>query len=97
MAYGEWNGMGLHDAGFRQLFERENVLNSDWYQARLDSAQKAAISHWKARAAYLDIQTPDAEILKKRARAAEELRRVSSSQYRQSLVGTIGRDPRLRP
>ena len=35
MAHGDYEGMGLSDPRFRELFDREAVLASDWYQERL--------------------------------------------------------------
>ena len=87
---------------FRALFTREAVLASDWYAERL-AAQQAedvrqatngvlALEHFLARADNAEA----AERLGLAARLAEakaEAKRAASHAYRQSLVGTIGRQP----
>ncbi|MDF1754169.1 MAG: hypothetical protein P1U89_15400 [Verrucomicrobiales bacterium] len=35
MAYGHWEGKQVTDPEVRELFDREKVLSSDWYRARL--------------------------------------------------------------
>ena len=37
MAFGEYEGMKVSDTEFRELFSREKVLASDWYQARIEA------------------------------------------------------------
>jgi hypothetical protein len=34
LAHGSWEGRGLKDRAFRELFDRDSVLRSDWYQER---------------------------------------------------------------
>lgn len=98
MRDGHYEGKTLADKEFRALFDRQTILASDWYQARLDSAQAAAIEIAQRHCDYLSRQTHTFEGLAAlRAEAEAELARVSSKEYRQSLVGTIGRDPTFRP
>lgn len=97
MRDGEWNGLTLKDAEFRKLFDRETILQSDWYRARLDAAQAVSIENWERHSRNLADQSAGDDLEEKRALAAAELQRVSSAAYRESLVGTIGRDPHLRP
>lgn len=97
MKDGQWEGRTLKDPVFRKLFDREAILRSEWYQARLDAAQAVAIETWKKHLAYLDRQTGFGEGLEeRRSHAAAGLKRASSNEFRKSLVGTIGRDPNLR-
>ncbi len=37
IVHGNWQGHGMKDAAFRELFDREAVMQSAWYQARLHS------------------------------------------------------------
>jgi hypothetical protein len=37
MAHGEYEGKTIHDPAIRQLFDRETVMSSDWYAARLEA------------------------------------------------------------
>jgi hypothetical protein len=82
MAHGEYQGMSENDAAFRNLFTRESLLASDWYDARLRAKQAQDISLWKR---HVEASPSDAA----RAKLAE----VSTQQYLRSLVGTIGADP----
>lgn len=102
MATGDWNGHGLDSPEVRSMFQRDALLASDWYQARLDSKQKADIHIWNhhIRSLHLILDNPatadiaDRMDLTNRMRAAEnELARVSSPGYRTSLIGTLGRQP----
>ncbi len=100
MRDGEWEGKTIHDPEFRAMFTLENVLTSDWYQARVDSVQQQAKDHWEARVAYLDEQARSGtagNLKEKQARARKLLDMVSSPDYRKTLVGTIGRDTAFRP
>ncbi len=45
MATGESDGMTLHDERFRRLFDREDVLKSDWYRARLEAQCASDATH----------------------------------------------------
>lgn len=93
-------GWTLSSPEFRQLFTRESVLASDWYAARLDAKCDQDMAHQRrgldklrefasaegnrrvANRLNLDLRIADAEA---------ELARMSDPKYRQSLVGTIGR------
>lgn len=102
MAYGEYEGKGLDSEEIRSLFTRESMLNSDWYQARLASQQEKDIQSWSASVDYLthflskQSHTSVAERLDIASRltaAKQELERVSSKNYTDTLVGTLGRNP----
>lgn len=101
MAHGESaEGWGLHSPEFREMFTAESVLASDWYNARLDAKQASDIARTETGiAAMRDFCSKDAN-----AEAAErigleaslteaqsELDRLTSAQYRQALIGTLGR------
>lgn len=95
MRDGSYEGMTLQSPELRALFDRDTVLASDWYKARLDAAQNAAVTRWEKQKVYIDglneRSTPD--LAEKRAFIKSELARLSSDAFRQTLVGTIGRDP----
>ena len=40
MAYGQYEGMSINDPELRELFTRENLIKSDWYQQRIEAKQK---------------------------------------------------------
>jgi len=102
MAKGTWNGHGLDSPEVRSMFHRDALLASDWYHARLDSKQQEDIRIWNHHIRSLDliVENPAMEDiaarmdLTNRMRVANaELARVSSSEYRTSLIGTLGRQP----
>lgn len=93
-------GWKLDTAEFRAMFTRESVLASDWYAARLDAQQAADIAHQQTGINRLrefceaegNVRVADRLNMDARIAEAEaELARVSSQQYRESLIGTIGR------
>lgn len=103
MAHGaSAEGWTLHSPEFRALFEREAILASDWYAARLDAKQAAAASRAQAGLEALQkfITTPGNEEpsvrldVPKRIEAAQaEYDKFSSDAYRAGIVGTVGRQP----
>jgi phosphoenolpyruvate carboxykinase (diphosphate) len=99
MRDGAWEGKTLTDPDFRALFDREAILRSDWYSERLDAYQRVAVARWDRHCQYLESFGEDTtpEVAAVRSRARSERERVGSSAYREALVGTIGRDPRLMP
>jgi len=104
MAYGEYEGKGLNDPEVRALFTREAMLESDWYQARLDAKVKVDQALWERHIAYLQgfLAKPNYQSELRRLRIQERLSKaksirdhVNSPAYRESLVGMIGTDPVL--
>ena len=102
MAYGEYEGKGLESEEIRNLFTRDALLESDWYQARLLSQQKQDIESCKAHINYLEnflTKKSHADIANrldinsKLRRTKERLTEVSSNEYPSRLVGTLGRQP----
>jgi hypothetical protein len=105
MANGEHQGKTIEDPEIRNLFTRESLVASDWYQRRLTEKRHRDIDHWKAfeqriaeqieasshrgGAGSIDLQT--------RLQYAEQMRaNAESANYEQELVGTLGADP-MRP
>ena len=97
-------GWHLDSPEFRALFERENILASDWYNARLDAKVARDRKHADKAHAALEkfINTPGNEGVVERISARERLAEVEAAQahyasdaYRASLVGTLGLQPEL--
>lgn len=104
MATGEYEGKDAQHPEIRAMFSRENLLKSDWYRKRLTAKQKVDAALWTRHLAYLDsmLQKPThrdvaarLNLTERRKLAATELQRVSSAQYMESLIGSIGVDPAL--
>ena len=102
MAYGQWEGHGLDAPEVRDMFTREVLLQSDWYQARLQSKQDWDAMMWGRHAVSLRhvIENPaNADVterlqLETRLKQAEaEQARVKTPAYLEALIGTIGRQP----
>jgi len=102
MAEGEFDGKGVEHDDIRDLFDREAMLASDWYQDRLKAKQAADIARWKSHLAYLTEFLADennansAQALQVNARkeyVEGELAKAESPEYLKSLVGTSGLDP----
>lgn len=107
MAQGAYEGKDAHDAGIRRLFTRKALLASDWYRERLQAQQRGDERLWKRHLASVEaalapggtgrLAPVQAELHRRRDLAAAMLQRVSSPGYVETLVGTIGLDPRLAP
>ena len=101
MAHGDWEGKDETHPDVRGLFSRDAMLTSDWYAARLDAKQQRDVARWERHVAYLAEQKPGRganpkDLKARRQQAESELQRVSSSEYRNGLVGTIGAQPQFR-
>ncbi|NYD99857.1 hypothetical protein BJY21_001042 [Kineosphaera limosa] len=106
MAYGKTSdGHTLSSPEVRELFTRENVLASDWYAARLDARQAEAVRQAErgvATLASFNEGAGNARVVARlglEGRLADEreyLEQVSSPEYREALVGTIGRQVSYR-
>ncbi|HEY0465972.1 MAG TPA: hypothetical protein VGC79_17285, partial [Polyangiaceae bacterium] len=98
MAYGNFEGLGIDHPRIRALFSREALLQSPWYHERLITKQARDFSLWTRHSqalehtATLGRQWPE-DLAARRELVARELARVSSEQYLDELVGTIGADP----
>ncbi|PKQ60982.1 hypothetical protein [Labilibaculum manganireducens] len=102
MAYGQYEGKEISDPELRKQFDRELVINSSWYQARLKNKQQIDINFYEKQIAYLEAfmankinaEWNDELSLEERFwKAKKDLEHVKSEEYLQSLVGTIGADP----
>ncbi|GAA4963090.1 hypothetical protein [Algibacter aquimarinus] len=102
MAYGHYEGKDISDPELRQYFDRDYVINTDWYKERLALKQQKDIAYYGSQIDYLEsfIKNPHNDILvedmqiKARLNTTKKLYDdVKSSHYLNRLVGTIGADP----
>jgi hypothetical protein len=99
MAYGTYEGMTEDDPRILNMFTRESLLNSDWYQARLRAKQSIDVALWqrhnKALEDVMTHGTPDPTIdwMDRLVAARQQLKHVKSESYLSELAETIGADP----
>ncbi len=101
MAYGEFEGMTSESPEIRDLFDREKIIESDWYQKRLDAAKHVRRSLWQRHVEYLDRFTKKPlyegelgrlDVHEKLQRAKDHLASLANDR---DTTGTIGTDPAL--
>ena len=98
-------GWTLDDPELREMFTRESVLASDWYAERIDAKQADAVRRAERGIAHLEQFMADP----RNASACEEIDvqarldqvrkfhdRAVTAEYRQQLVGTLGRQVNFR-
>ena len=98
-------GWTLDDPELREMFTRESVLASDWYAERIDAKQAEAVRRAERGIAHLEQFMADP----RNASACEEIDvqarldqvrkfhdRAVTAEYRQQLVGTLGRQINFR-
>ncbi|MFD1316241.1 hypothetical protein [Namhaeicola litoreus] len=102
MAYGHFEGKEISDPSLRKYFDRDYVLQSDWYKERLRLKQQKDIAFYNKQIAYIKnfISNPinadlvsAMDLLKKLEHLKSKLEETNSTQYLQLLEGTIGADP----
>ena len=105
MATGKYAGLDVHHPEFRAMFTRENLLAADWYKERLEVKQSRDARLWEKHIASLQSFLDNEQYADEAVRlgiddrlemARGRLESVSSPDYLESLVGTLGADP-LRP
>jgi hypothetical protein len=105
MAHGHYEGKDIGDPELRKMFNREEVIKSDWYLARLKLKQERDITFHKKQVAYLKnfmansanaLLVNKMDIKGRLAKAKEMLAYAESKQFLKDLVGTIGADPLCR-
>ena len=101
MAHGNYNGMSEKDPSFRALFEREAVMQSDWYKARLTAKQNRDKALWSRHKCALSqflaspVDRNEAAWRANLCAVSKQLERVTSSEYLKELNGTIGLEPSI--
>lgn len=102
MAYGHYEGKELSDPELRKEFDREYVLQTEWYKKRLKLKQEKESALLNSQIQYLQnfMAEPNNQSLvetmniKSRLDKAEsQLKFVLSENYLNELMGTIGADP----
>jgi len=102
MANGEHEGLKAHHPEFRTMFTRERLLESDWYQERLQIKQLRDIRLWQRHVSNLQQFLNDVDyaeeaerlgIAQRLDKASSKLEQVQREEYLQSLVGSLGADP----
>jgi len=105
MAYGNYEGKEISDPELRAYFERDYVVNSDWYKERLKLKQQKDLLFYTSQIKYLEdfISNEDNVLLVDEMGLNNQLKNVknlyheaSTDQYLKSLVGTIGADSLCR-
>ncbi|MBK8505539.1 MAG: hypothetical protein IPL46_27080 [Saprospiraceae bacterium] len=105
MVEGNYLGKDRHHPDIRKMFQRDSVLNSQWYKDRLHIKQQRDIDLWSKNIEYLENFlnkknfAEAAEKLDVRLRlneARDRLEKVKSAAYLKQLEGTFGADP-LKP
>ncbi|WP_044625289.1 hypothetical protein [Neotamlana nanhaiensis] len=102
MAYGHYEGKAISHPELRKYFERDYVVNSDWYKTRLNLKQEKDIRFYKSQIAYLEnfiADTNNAHLVEdmninERLNKTKALyKNAQTEAYLDSLIGTIGADP----
>ena len=102
MAYGNYEGKDLSNPELRKYFERDYVIESDWYKERLLLKQQKEASFLKNQIQYLIdfVANPtnselveEMNISERLENTKKRLNHVQSDVYLTSLMGTIGSDP----
>lgn len=105
MAYGHYEGKSINDPELRTYFNRDYVLNSDWYKDRLILKQQKDLRFYQSQINYLEsfINNPNNAVLVAEMQINDRLKSVQalynqakSEDYLNCLVGTIGADPLFR-
>lgn len=104
MAYGEFEGLTWTSPAFRAMFDRETVLASAWYKARLESRRSIELAHltagiarvkgFLAKAGYAAVAA-DLDLAGRLGKLEAEYAKVSSPDYAAYLSGSLGTDPWL--
>ncbi len=102
MAYGEYEGKEISDPELRKYFDRDYVVESDWYKERLKYKQSKELEFTTKQLGNLEdfaskeenqLLIKEMDINKRINVAKERLAYVSSDKFPEDLVGTIGLDP----
>jgi hypothetical protein len=104
LARGSWNGQDLSSPEVRHLFQRQAILDSDWYYQRLLGKQTIDIRRWQRHVFYLteychrgthQAVIDRLDLPARLQQAHRELETCQSAEYVEQLRGTLGVDPTL--
>lgn len=102
MAYGEYEGKTIDNPELRKYFDREYVVNSDWYKERLARKQQQNLDFITNQLANLEafaaakenVELVDEMDIKNRISIAKDkIEYIKSEQYIIDITGTVGSDP----
>ncbi len=102
MRDGQWEGKGLDSPEVRRLFDRAEMLKSDWYKARLEAKRVIDASTWEAHARYLEKFLRRAnysdiavrlDIQGRLDRVSAQAKAAKAPAYAEALRGTLGGEP----
>jgi hypothetical protein len=102
MRDGAWEGKGLDAPEVRRLFDRAEMLKSDWYAARLEAKRVIDAATWESHARYLEKFLRRAnysdvavklDIQARLERVVENVRQAKVPAYVDTLRGTLGGEP----
>lgn len=105
MAYGHYQHKEMSDPELRGFFERDYIINSDWYKERLKLKQQIDIQFYTNQKKYLENfianvnnkqLVDELDLNTQLKNVITSLDYVSSGSYLKNLVGTIGLDPLYR-
>ena len=102
MAYGHYEGKDEKHPDIRKMFDRDYVMNSDWYKERLNRKQEIDVKFLNERINYIEKFMSDPvnreyvdklNLRKKLEDTRKQLEYVKSDEYLEFMEGTIGADP----
>ncbi|MDG2279349.1 MAG: hypothetical protein P8L42_01820, partial [Flavicella sp.] len=102
MAYGTYEGKEISDPELRKFFDRDYIINSDWYKERLELKQQKDLVFYTRQINYLEefIKNPsnvnivaEMSIQERLDKVKTKFKETSSEKYLESIIGTIGADP----
>lgn len=106
MAYGDHDGLTAESPEIRQMFTLDAVLNSPWYQQRLETQQQRDAVGCQRQIAYLESVLNDAyaaedaaglDLPSRLSALRDRLSAVQAPGYTASLQGSLGADPLGKP
>jgi hypothetical protein len=101
MAHGHYNGLDANSSEIRAMFTKQSLLESGWYRERLETKQLRDVKLWQhaqqriedylADPVHIDV-VRELRLYERLEYAKQQLARVSTPDYVDELVGTIGAD-----
>lgn len=101
MVYGHFEGKGLNAPEVRELFTYGNMIESDWYKARIMAKQQSDIALYGSHIRYIEkIIREDQnlsndmyhDLIDKLHKLKEKYEYICSYDYAKYLTGTLGKD-----
>ena len=102
MAFGSYEGKSMEDPEVRKLFNRDSVLQSDWYKERLERYKDQEIAYIERSMNYIQAYLAQGKNTSSNAarraqlevqRAKVRLEALRDPSYMEIITGSIGKDP----